>query len=255
MSTDNSVVAPEQKRFWVYLRSTEGFLLFIFGCLIAVFISRLVLGSNEILAIEASPILRLSYFAAIGITSLFGLFMALRESKSQARVERKLEAVEQLAREHPEKSQLAWELAQTKLESYLNRNLNQVRSIYWLTLVVMGFGFLFIGYGVSKSLDSPVNFPVGLLSAISGVLISFIGGSFLLIFKSTTEQARAYVAVLERINAVGMCVQILDTIPNEHADLKYQSRANVALQLLKIYSLSNEKKTAKKTDSKKTPAF
>ena len=191
---------------------------------------------------------------AAGLTSSVAAF---RESTARARAEKKIDDVEQLVRENPEKPQLAWELAQTKLESYLNRNLGQVNSIYRLTVMVMFVGFGFVAYGIAKGLETPSNFPFGLLSAISGVVISFIGGSFLLIFRSTTEQAREYVSVLERINAVGMCVQILDSIPNDHAELKYKSRAEVALQLLKIYSFSKEAQSTRniaKPTKRKPPA-
>lgn len=35
--------------------------------------------------------------------------------------------------QNPDKPQLAWDLARTKLENYLNRNLSQVRSIFFLS--------------------------------------------------------------------------------------------------------------------------
>ena len=40
--------------------------------------------------------------------------------------------VEERVQEHPHESQAAWELARIKLESYLNRNLMQIRWIFFL---------------------------------------------------------------------------------------------------------------------------
>ena len=103
-------------------------------------------------------------------------------------------------------------LAQTKLESYLNRNLEQARSIFWLTLVVMLAGFGLILFGILRAFDDPSKLPVAVIASASGVLISFIGGSFLIIYRATLAESKDFVAVLERINAVGMSVQIVENI-------------------------------------------
>lgn len=149
---------------------------------------------------------------------------------------KKIETVEEQIRANPRETQLAWVLAQAKLENYLNRNLAQVRSIYWLTAMVMIIGFAFILYGVVRAFDAPDKLPVAIIAAVSGVLVSFIGGSFLLIYNSTTAQSRDYVSVLERINAVGMAVQILETIPESNSQLKDETRAEISKQLLFLYS-------------------
>lgn len=152
--------------------------------------------------------------------------------------EQKIEKVEQRVREHPEKPQLAWDLARTKLENYLDRNLSQVRSIYWLTLMVMFCGFAFVSYGLFQVSENPAQLPVSIVASASGVLISFIGGSFLLIYRSILAQSKEYVTVLERINAVGMAVQVIATIPEESAELKSQTKAELAKQLLNLYARS-----------------
>jgi hypothetical protein len=168
---------------------------------------------------------------AAGVVSYQGL------TDQEAR-EQKIEKVEQQLREHPEKPQLAWDLARVKLESYLDRNLSQVRSIYWLTLLVMLCGFGFISYGLFQASQNPEKFPVSIVAAASGVLISFIGGSFLLIYRSILAQSKEYVTVLERINAVGMAVQVIATIPEESLELKSQTKAELAKQLLTLYAHS-----------------
>lgn len=152
--------------------------------------------------------------------------------------EQRIETVEERLREHPEKPQLAWDLARTKLENYLDRNLSQVRSIYWLTLIVMLCGFGFVMYGLFQASQNPEKLPVSIIAAASGVLISFIGGSFLLIYRSILAQSKEYVTVLERINAVGMAVQVIASIPETNADLKHKTTAELARQLLGLYASS-----------------
>lgn len=150
----------------------------------------------------------------------------------------KIEIVEEKALAHPERPQLAWDLARTKLESYLDRNLAQVRSIYWLTLLVMVCGFGFILYGIHQAFQAPEKLPVSIVASASGVLVSFIGGSLLLIYRSILAQSKDYVAVLERINAVGMAVQVIASIPESGEDLKNKTTAELARQLLTLYASS-----------------
>jgi hypothetical protein len=170
---------------------------------------------------------------AAGLTFIVKGYQEFLEDKS---VRAKIKTVEAQILENPEKPQLAWELAQTKLESYLNRNLGQVRSVFWLTVIVMVIGFAFILFGLLRAFDAPDKLPVAIIASASGVLVSFIGGSFLLVYRSTLAQSKDYVSVLERINAVGMAIQVLETIPQEAADLKNTTTAEVAKQLLRLYS-------------------
>ena len=171
-------------------------------------------------------------FLTLGIAS----YQGIREEQAQ---QERIENVEEQVREHPEKPQLAWDLARTKLESYLDRNLAQVRSIYWLTLLVMIGGFVLILYGLFQAFQSPAKLPISIVASASGVLVSFIGGSFLLIYRSILAQSKEYVTVLERINAVGMAVQVISSIPDDQAELKHSTTAQLAKQLLGLYAAPN----------------
>jgi hypothetical protein len=157
-----------------------------------------------------------------------------RERKQQ------VQEVEEKVRENPKKPQLAWDLARTKLENYLDRNLGQLRSIYWLTLLVMICGFAFVTYGLLEASQHPDKLPVSMIASTSGVLISFIGGSFLVIYRSVLAQSKEYVTVLERINAVGMAVQVISNIPDENSELKHSTTADLAKQLLAMYTVKIE---------------
>ena len=95
-----------------------------------------------------------------------------RQKEKVAKIERKVE-------EQPEKIRASWDLAQEKLENYLDRNLSQVKSIYWLCVIIMFFGFSLISYGSMLVFKDSQNLNAGVVSSISGVLIAFLGGSFL----------------------------------------------------------------------------
>jgi hypothetical protein len=118
-----------------------------------------------------------------------------------------------------------------QLELYITRNLGQVRNIFWITLVVMATGFSLVLYGVYRTVGES-HLEVAILTATAGVLTEFIGATFLLIYRSTMTQASNYVGTLERINSVGMAVQIVDLIPDENVDLKNQARADLVKQIL-----------------------
>ncbi|MCP4746835.1 MAG: hypothetical protein GY874_11960 [Desulfobacteraceae bacterium] len=156
------------------------------------------------------------------------IVVVFQRSKEYVLRERKIEEVERRVQENPRETQAAWELARVKLESYLNRYLSQVRSIFWLTLLVMTAGFSLIGIGVYKAFQDSMLFNASLLTTGSGVLVSFIGGTFLVLYKATMAQAKDYVTILERINAVGMSVQILENINENETRLKDQTTAEVA---------------------------
>lgn len=152
-----------------------------------------------------------------GISLSAGIITAFLISAYQSVVEEKarkerIEAKEEEVKRSPEKTKAAWDLAQERLENYLDRNIAQVRSIYWLCVFVMLVGFALVAYGTSLIVRDSQNLQASTLSSIAGILISFLGGSFMVIYKSTMTQAKEYVAMLERINAVGMSLQIIDSL-------------------------------------------
>jgi hypothetical protein len=203
------------------------------GILAVVAIFFVVLGdsgkTNRFLANQIAGALGL---AAGGISlSIYG------RQKSIERVhdEEKIEAVERRYEENPNQPQAAWDLARTKLEAYLNRNLNQVQSIFWLTVSVMIIGFVLIGLGVWKVYSDAAALKPAVVSACAGILVNAIAATFMLVYRSTMEQAKGYVTMLERINAVGMAVQILATIEDEDKSIRPQATADIAKQLLTLY--------------------
>ena len=98
-------------------------------------------------------------------------------------------------------------------------------------------GFALIGYGVYRVYETPQNFAPSVVAAASGILVNFIGATFLVIYRSTMEQAKDYVTILERINAVGMAIQILDSIEGADGALRNQVMAEIAKEMLGMYRM------------------
>jgi nitrate reductase gamma subunit len=136
---------------------------------------------------------------------------------------------------NPERSKTAWDLATIKLESYLNRNLSQVRWIFFWSVLIMMIGFGIIGYGIFKVYENPDSSQPSILVTLAGVITQVIGATLLLIYKSTMAQAKDYVNVLERINAVGMSIQVIESLSKESGVLRDNAKAELAKELLKLY--------------------
>lgn len=150
----------------------------------------------------------------------------------------------------PEKVKPAWDLARLKLELYFDRNLSQINSIFWLSVVVMLVGFVFILFGISlaftptltqqsintqgingTSANAQPNAPA-LIGGIAGIITEFIGATFLFLYRSTIQQAASFTKTLERINSVGMAMQILDTISSESKELQDKTKADIIKLIL-----------------------
>ena len=164
------------------------------------------------------------------------VMQSFQRTEEVARTRRKIEAAERKVADNPKEPQAAWELAQVKLESYLKANLAQVKSVYILTVVVMIIGFSLIIAGSIEAFRYPNQFQASVLSSLSGVVVTFIGGTFLVLHRATMNQAKDYVTILERINAVGMSMQILESLGTADHDLKQETTAAIAQQLLSMYS-------------------
>jgi TRADD-N domain-containing protein len=95
--------------------------------------------------------------------------------------------------------------------------------------------------------------PAAKVAALSGIITQFIGATFLVIHRSTMAQANEFMTVLERINTVGMAVQVLDSIPETNAALKDKTRAEIVRLLLSTNTPPRTNRRAS-TDKPKSPA-
>jgi phage shock protein PspC (stress-responsive transcriptional regulator) len=170
------------------------------------------------------------------------LYSVLESQKKSLLVSsERIERIEEKAAQQPEKSKFAWDLARAKLEAYFDRNLSQVRMIFVVAVCIMVVGFGFVLWGVLLAISNPVSTKTSYVAAISGIITQFIGVTFMVIYRSTMTQANKFMEVLERINTVGMAVQILDAIPEAEAELKNTTRSQIVALLLSL----NDKKSSK----------
>jgi len=158
--------------------------------------------------------------------------IGLRNEKEQ---KRRISALEEKVQKDPNKVKPVWDLARVTLESYFQRNLKQVRAIFYVSNLVMLAGFGVIVWGIRIAINDPNRIKIGLIASASGILTEFISLTFMAIYRSTMSQANEYVAVLERINTVGMAVQVLDSMDKqdkESAELKNVTRVDIIRLLL-----------------------
>jgi hypothetical protein len=158
---------------------------------------------------------------------------SLTQAAAQERLKQgKIAELENKAEREPEKVRFAWDLARVKLESYFDRNLAQVKAIFAVAIMVMAAGFAFIMWGLNAAITNPDRVKVALIASVSGVITQFIGLTFMVIYRSTMLQATQFMSVLDRINNVGMAVQILDAMKDEAGDLKDNTRVDIIRLLL-----------------------
>ena len=114
-----------------------------------------------------------------------------------------------------------WDLAQITLNKYYNRNLSQNNWIFYVSVSVMIAGFCLVVYGIGAAYKGANNMLVTLVSAGSGVIVQFIGATFLVIYNSTITQAVQYTAALQKVSTVGTSIKILEGIKDaETAEMK-----------------------------------
>jgi len=117
----------------------------------------------------------------------------------------------------------SWITAQTMLDTYHQRNLNQNNWTFRLSVIVMTIGCGIIFYGIHKAIGLNAHAAgvkgvndgtslIAILSTASGVVVNLIGGTFLAIYNSTLKQAIDYTNSLQKTSTVGTSLAILKSI-------------------------------------------
>jgi hypothetical protein len=170
-------------------------------------------GFSQFLYVRPS-VIHVAELAAAGSVVLAFVGWGLFERRRSLRLlDERIQRAEALARAEPAKAKFAWDVASVKLEAYFDRNLSQVNQIFYVSVTVMMVGFVFVLWAALLSLGQHAVTPTSKVAAIAGIVAQFIGATFMLIYRSTIAQATAFMLVLERINTVGMAVQVLDVMP------------------------------------------
>lgn len=167
----------------------------------------------------------------IGAAEVVRQFYATSRAGEQAQ-QAKLQEAKDAASKEPEKARLAWDLAVVQMDGYFRRNLDQIRAIFAFAVVVMAVGFGIVAWGILISFRNPDHLTPAVVASASGVITQFIGATFMAIYRSTLQQAGGFMSILERINAVGMAVQILDGIPESELAAKTAVRSEMAKILI-----------------------
>jgi hypothetical protein len=168
-------------------------------------------------------VLLLSLFTAISSYYFGTLASTAREEENSQLVE---DATNRLIEASGE-TRAAWELARVTLEKHFNRNLSQTNSIYYLSLCVMLIGFGVLIAGLIQSTNSDRGPLRTYIPIAAGVIIQFIGATFLVLYKSMSQQTVNYTNLLARINTVGMALQIIETLPEKSSPGDHKSRAKI----------------------------
>ena len=141
-----------------------------------------------------------------------------------------------------EKVRPTWDMAKATLEQYFDRNLKQINLIFYVSVFVMLVGFAIIIWAIYISLNPPPGsdhvVSPAVIGTLSGIITEFIGATFLFIYKSTVEQAIRYTSSLERINSVGMSMQILDTIQHTKETMLELTQAKISISKLLLMQTS-----------------
>jgi len=128
----------------------------------------------------------------------------------------------------------AWDLARGTLDTYWKQNLRQNQLIYVASVFATIAGFGMFIYGLHSNSSS-----IALVTLGAGTVTQFIGATFLIIYRSTLNQAVKFNDTLERINSVGMSWYIIESMETSTAQsrlLKNKIKGALALQ---IGTLSN----------------
>lgn len=174
-------------------------ILFIIAVVLGLLaISFQTLGDANLIYYPFSKVLTLTF--GISAISIFIGIIVYSGQELEYKEAKKIEVLEKKYEDNPAETKTAWDLARIKLESYLNRNLKQIQSIFVLTVIIMIAGFGIIGYGIYKVYDNPINLSASILVTLCGVLVNFIGATFLVIYKSTMNQAKE--KLIHKIRAI-----------------------------------------------------
>src|SRR6266481_7058459 len=106
----------------------------------------------------ADPLIVQTLLAGVGaplLAVVAAYFWSKFQREALARSDKKIDEAESRVEQEPEKAKPAWDLARVTLEAYFNRNLSQISSIFWLSVVVMSVGFAVVVWGVSQIFVSP----------------------------------------------------------------------------------------------------
>lgn len=174
----------------------------------------------------------------ISITVLLSFFALnrIQVEKDNIKKEKIIGKAESILEQNPNETKAAWTIAKAKIETYIENNIKQVTSSFNVCVILIVIGFIMIVSGiVSVYLQNDAN--GSMLIIVAGVIVDFIGATVLIVLKNVFNQSKDYLIALERINAVGMCLQVIELIEEKKESTKKDKvKANIAKRILSMYS-------------------
>jgi hypothetical protein len=123
-----------------------------------------------------------------------------------------------------------------KIQYYMHENLKQGQWIFWITLLLMATGFLAIVCGIVLALQGQAETLITVTVTAAGALAQLIGATFLIVYKSTMEQARDYINILDRIHAGYRSSELIKKISCENE--RNQAYSKAALEVLSPFRMA-----------------
>jgi hypothetical protein len=134
-----------------------------------------------------------------------------------------------------------------QLEGYYIINKGQAKSSFRVSIfaIIIGFLTIILGTGYFYLRPSP-NLQVTTLSAISGVLLQFIGGAYFFIYRKSLEQMNAYFDQLVNMQNTMVAIQLTRELTDPKKKLELTTTLVTTL-------LQRHKNTSKNADKTKIP--
>jgi phosphate/sulfate permease len=122
------------------------------------------------------------------------------------------------------------------LEMYVGRNLIQNKFIFWFSAIFITIGFGVILWGIFQAINNSLQTTIVLAATISGIVTEFIGATFMVVYRSTIEQANEYYKTLVRRDLVDLAIEVLNEIDNQATTehLKSNAMANLAQNIIEL---------------------
>jgi hypothetical protein len=179
--------------------------------------------------------------ATVLAVALLLVAAALGRVATERRLQRERSRLDEMARalnSDVSDTSALWEFSRQTLRAYMDRNVRQLRLVFTASVLVMVAGFVLLGVGSYLAFKASVD--VGAVSAVSGILVEYMGASLLRLYFSSVTQAERYVRVLERINAVQMALGVIARMSEADGrrDEALYAVANGLLEMFKVQELA-----------------
>lgn len=192
---------------------------------------------------------------AVSVLILAGFVLWLTHTASTKAIDQFEEEAKSEEKKNPDKNRPYHKRLFAIQVRYLERNLAQNKHVYTLTTMMFVSGFIMIAYAgwlsieviraseVAANIETASSWTQPLSIITAGVLTEFLAATILIMFRSVFNQTELYFGSLERLNTVGMALQILDDLNDDKGveqQIKSTTKADLAKKLLEFHTVRKE---------------